>query len=156
MTIESRNFTSNSLQCPITHDIMSNPVRLGCGHNFEKEAIAHWFELGHKICPCGRREVDPEQITYNERLAAKIKKYVNEHPEILEESPLQKPDKDLSVVKFALLSTESYAIHIDDDGFFAAHDPDEERESSPLAIMILAVCLIAMFLLFNGRDNSSH
>ena len=156
MTTSDSTFTGDALHCPITRDFMSNPVRLGCGHNFEKEAIAHWFELGHKICPCGRREVDPDQITYNEVLALKIEKHVLEHPELLEDSELQKPDRDISVVKFALLSTESYVIDIDEDGFPIEDHTFMDRESSPFAILILSICMIAMFFFFSGRDHPNH
>ncbi|MFT4552240.1 MAG: hypothetical protein ACI9S8_000865 [Chlamydiales bacterium] len=153
MTANNTSYTSNSLYCPITHDIMSNPIRLGCGHNFEKEAIAHWFDLGHKDCPCGRREVNPEEITYNEELAIKIHKYVTLHPEIMEGDELQSTDRDLSVVQFALLSTESYAIDVDEDEFFAAHDAFELRPPSSLYVIILSICFIAIFFLFSTRER---
>ena len=37
--------------CPITHEIMNNPVVATDGHSYEKSAIENWFSQGNKLSP---------------------------------------------------------------------------------------------------------
>lgn len=34
---------SNNLRCPITHELMKDPVMATDGHTYEREAIMKWF-----------------------------------------------------------------------------------------------------------------
>ena len=93
----------NDLHCTITLEIMSNPVKLGCDHNFGKAALSAWFANGKNTCPLDQSIVDENLITYNDELRTKIENYVNEHPECLEEGQLRPACKDLSKIKAALI-----------------------------------------------------
>lgn len=44
--------------CPITQEVMRDPVMDREGHNFEKEAIEAWLDR-HPDCPMGRCARDP-------------------------------------------------------------------------------------------------
>jgi len=37
--------------CPITLEMMENPVIAADGHSYEKAAIVHWLEMGHRNSP---------------------------------------------------------------------------------------------------------
>jgi len=40
-----------SFKCPITHDVMRDPVVTQDGHVYEREAIQEWFRRGHRSSP---------------------------------------------------------------------------------------------------------
>jgi hypothetical protein len=37
--------------CPITCDLMKDPVMTSDGHTYERDAIQEWFDLGNKTSP---------------------------------------------------------------------------------------------------------
>ncbi|OIV91619.1 hypothetical protein TanjilG_09031 [Lupinus angustifolius] len=39
------------LKCPISLEIMSDPVILSSGHTFDRSSIQRWFDSGHFTCP---------------------------------------------------------------------------------------------------------
>ena len=41
----------SAFRCPITHEVMEDPVRTVDAHVFERAAIAEWFRLGHRTNP---------------------------------------------------------------------------------------------------------
>jgi hypothetical protein len=41
--------------CPITTEVMRDPVMIGCGDTFERSAIEEWFK-GHDTCPFCREQ----------------------------------------------------------------------------------------------------
>lgn len=105
------SFEVNDLTCTISREIMSNPVELGCKHNFEKKALTTWFAEGKDTCPLDQGVVDENAITYNDELRAKVEVYVGDHPECLEAGQLKAIDKDLKKIKATLIhSHELIAI----------------------------------------------
>ncbi|XP_020201913.1 U-box domain-containing protein 8 [Cajanus cajan] len=38
-------------KCPISLEIMSDPVILSSGHTFERSSIQRWLDAGHRTCP---------------------------------------------------------------------------------------------------------
>uniref|UniRef100_A0A0D6R5Z6 RING-type E3 ubiquitin transferase n=1 Tax=Araucaria cunninghamii TaxID=56994 RepID=A0A0D6R5Z6_ARACU len=42
-----------SFICPITKDVMRDPVQIASGQTYERAAIERWFEEGHTRCPTG-------------------------------------------------------------------------------------------------------
>merc|ERR1711964_459007 len=41
----------NEFQCPISLEVMIDPVVIVSGHTYEREAIEKWFDEGHRTCP---------------------------------------------------------------------------------------------------------
>nr|GMD10931.1 U-box domain-containing protein 15 [Ipomoea batatas] len=41
----------NEFLCPITLEIMSDPVIISTGQTYERESIQRWFDSNHKTCP---------------------------------------------------------------------------------------------------------
>ncbi|KAH9323755.1 hypothetical protein KI387_018394 [Taxus chinensis] len=42
-----------SFICPITKDVMRDPVQIASGQTYERAAIERWFDEGHTRCPTG-------------------------------------------------------------------------------------------------------
>ncbi|CAN8277027.1 unnamed protein product [Cochlearia groenlandica] len=51
--------------CPITLEVMLDPVIIATGQTYEKESIEKWFDAGHKTCPKTRQELDHLSLAPN-------------------------------------------------------------------------------------------
>ena len=60
--------------CPITHDIMRDPVVIECGHTFERESINSWLILNN-TCPIDRRILRNRNFQPNWSLKSAIERY---------------------------------------------------------------------------------
>ncbi|KAK7861327.1 u-box domain-containing protein 8 [Quercus suber] len=41
----------DDFKCPISLEIMSDPVILSSGHTFDRASIQRWLDAGHRTCP---------------------------------------------------------------------------------------------------------
>lgn len=60
--------------CPISHEVMSAPVMISCGHTFEQSVIAKWF-LNNETCPTCRTPVVTTAMIPNIALRQLIEKW---------------------------------------------------------------------------------
>lgn len=74
--------TRPEFNCPITQDIMANPVTTPCRHTFESTAIGDWIDLGH-TCPLCRAPISRAELSPNTELRAQI---AREHGPVTETS----------------------------------------------------------------------
>ena len=65
--------------CPLTLQIMEEPVRDGCGHCFEKDAILDWLEY-HEMCPISRKPMHYNDLIASESLKSRIRQWRMDHP----------------------------------------------------------------------------
>lgn len=93
---------------PFSDKIMSNPIRLGCGHSFEGKSIQQWFHLGYQACPIDEKKVLSHQITYNEPLNQKIRSFIAKHPECLHGSCLEEVDRKILFDVRSALQSPNY------------------------------------------------
>lgn len=63
-----------SFVCPLTYEVMEDPVRDTCAHNFERKAIVEWVER-HQCCPISRKELTLEELIPNHTLAERIDRW---------------------------------------------------------------------------------
>eukprot|EP01084_Bolivina_argentea_P121185 214777_1 len=98
--------------CPITREIMVNPVTLiSDGHTYEQAAILKWFETGRRISPLTGQRVTSTNTTPNHTLKKAISEFLAKYPEhkkqIMDQKTLLKiielREKDLksSIAKYA-------------------------------------------------------
>ena len=67
-------------KCPITHEIMIDPVNLPCGHTFDKEAITEWITI-YNTCPFAcSRTVGLDTLHAASDLRDEIEQYVGNRP----------------------------------------------------------------------------
>ena len=72
-----------SFKCPISHDVMKDPVRTVDGHVFEREAITEWFRLGHQTSPLTNLQLPSLVLTTDRPLRAAIEEYMRLRPEVV-------------------------------------------------------------------------
>lgn len=75
-----------NFQCPITSDLMNDPVIDPDGNSFERSAIIEWLKID-LTSPLTRKPLRPEQLISNKALQEAIQEYCAKHPPA--QSPLQ-------------------------------------------------------------------
>jgi hypothetical protein len=63
------------LVCPISLEIMSNPVNTACGHSFENEELISWIQK-REFCPVCNQKINEREIFPNFSLKSLIEKEV--------------------------------------------------------------------------------
>ena len=82
--------------CPLTLEVMKDPLMDKNGLTYEREAIVEWLRRGNSTCPLTRKTLSYSMLVPNAALRLKIEQWkrVNNIPV----EPLNKPAKDLSFV----------------------------------------------------------
>lgn len=76
--------------CPITQEVMKDPVQVADGRSYERKAIQKWYNQGHRTCPCNPDAVlvNPATLKTDRLLKALIKR-------CLSQERIKKVDSDL-------------------------------------------------------------
>ncbi|KMS96587.1 hypothetical protein BVRB_8g201570 [Beta vulgaris subsp. vulgaris] len=68
-------------KCPISLEIMSDPVILSSGHTFDRTSILKWLDSGHRTCPITKLPLpDPPSLIPNHALRSLISNYAPTSP----------------------------------------------------------------------------
>jgi U-box domain len=58
--------------CPITLDVMKNPILTRSGMSYERAAIIHWLQNGSNTCPLTRKSLSMTDLISNKALKDRI------------------------------------------------------------------------------------
>jgi len=58
--------------CPLTLEIMTDPLMSRHGHSFERNAILEWMNRGNFVCPLTKHELTPSGLIPNTNLREEI------------------------------------------------------------------------------------
>lgn len=61
-SMEAAVAVPNDFKCPITLDIMADPVILPSGHTFDRSSIQRWLDAGHRTCPISKLPLPPNPV----------------------------------------------------------------------------------------------
>ncbi|KAJ7522623.1 hypothetical protein O6H91_18G020100 [Diphasiastrum complanatum] len=92
-------------RCPISLELMKDPVTLCTGLTYDRESIEKWFQEGHSTCPASMQVVESNpELLPNHTLRRLIQEWcVANQSKGVERIPTPKPPAELHQVK-ALLS----------------------------------------------------
>ncbi|KAK6149819.1 hypothetical protein DH2020_017344 [Rehmannia glutinosa] len=66
----------DDFKCPISLEIMSDPVILSSGHTFDRASIQRWLDAGHRTCPITKLPLpEPPTLIPNHALRSLISNY---------------------------------------------------------------------------------
>ncbi|WVZ19296.1 hypothetical protein V8G54_006618 [Vigna mungo] len=65
----------HSFYCPISHEIMVDPVETSSGKTFERSEIEKWFAEGNNLCPLTRLPLDTRILRPNKTLKMSIQEW---------------------------------------------------------------------------------
>lgn len=72
-----------SFYCPITRDVMVDPVETSSGQTFERSAIEKWFADGNKLCPLTMTSLDTSVLRPNKTLRQSIEEWKDRNTMIM-------------------------------------------------------------------------
>jgi hypothetical protein len=82
----------SSFVCPLTLEVMSDPLISIHGHNFQREAILEWLARGNNTCPLTRKLLFIDKLIANKSLQAQIKRWkINNGLEDYNMTPVDDP-----------------------------------------------------------------
>ncbi|CAH9111992.1 unnamed protein product [Cuscuta europaea] len=68
----------DDFRCPISLEIMTDPVILSSGHTFDRPSIQRWLDAGHRSCPITNLPIsDPPSLIPNHALRSLISKFTH-------------------------------------------------------------------------------
>ncbi|XP_015886724.3 U-box domain-containing protein 8 [Ziziphus jujuba] len=78
----------DDFKCPISLEIMSDPVILSSGHTFDRVSIQRWLDAGHRTCPITKLPLpDHPSLIPNHALRSLISNYALVSPPKLQQQP---------------------------------------------------------------------
>ncbi|KAK4347058.1 hypothetical protein RND71_033397 [Anisodus tanguticus] len=93
----------DDFRCPISLEIMFDPVILSSGHTFDRSSIQRWIDSGHRTCPITKLPIsDPVSLIPNHALRSLISNYTL----VSFPKPLSYPDPQ-SLIKTLIASSSS-------------------------------------------------
>lgn len=102
-------FVPEDFKCPISLELMVDPVTIASGQTYERSAISRWLEEGHTTCPKTGSKLLHYNIIPNSTLRRLITQWCAENDYVLEN--IDKPsgvrkDDDLPSTKAAIEATK--------------------------------------------------
>lgn len=74
-----RHLNSEDFLCPISLEIMSDPVTVQSGHTYDRSSIVKWFKSGNPICPKTGEKLKNKNLVPNLALKRLISQYCCEN-----------------------------------------------------------------------------
>ncbi|KAG6488537.1 U-box domain-containing protein 8-like [Zingiber officinale] len=71
----------DDFRCPISLEVMTDPVILSSGHTFDRASIQRWLDVGNRTCPVTKLPLPPSpSLTPNYALRSLISSYLARRP----------------------------------------------------------------------------
>ncbi|BAT86604.1 U-box domain-containing protein [Vigna angularis] len=93
------------LRCPISLQLMSDPVIIASGQTYERVCIEKWFRDGHKTCPKTQQKLSHLSLTPNYCVKGLVASWCEQNGVPIPESPPE--SLDFNYWRLALSDTES-------------------------------------------------
>jgi U-box domain len=93
--------------CPLTLEIMEDPVMNRSGHSFERAAIIEWMRRENATCPLTRKPIKLSDFVANRRLQQMIVEWQKRHGEDASECASEEAIIEKSLSKLPLFGSVS-------------------------------------------------
>ncbi|XAR65056.1 Ubiquitin--protein ligase [Bertholletia excelsa] len=74
-----RHLSPDDFRCPISLEIMTDPVVIGSGHTYDRSSILRWFKAGHRTCPKTGENLASTELAPNLAVKRLISQYCYEN-----------------------------------------------------------------------------
>ncbi|XP_017699591.2 U-box domain-containing protein 44-like [Phoenix dactylifera] len=116
----------NSFTCPLSGDLMEDPVAIVCGHSFERKPILEYFQIGMRECPTCNNELSSLDVIQNISLRSSIQEWKQRNAKLRLHSAVSRlASDDPDVVNraleilLALMENTSYIAEVSQQGIAA-------------------------------------
>ncbi|GAA0159715.1 ubiquitin-protein ligase [Lithospermum erythrorhizon] len=107
---QPRQLVPEDLRCPISLELMSDPVIISSGHTFDRSSIQRWFDSGHRTCPITKLPIpDPPTLIPNHTLRSLISSLSNTTPPL---SQNNSPSSDPQTLVNTLLTCSDQDVKV--------------------------------------------
>ena len=72
-------------QCPVSMELMMDPVMVSTGHTYDRHCIQRWLEQGHKTCPVTGARLRHNELIPNFALRSAIQEWAAANGRVLQE-----------------------------------------------------------------------
>ncbi|CAL9084050.1 unnamed protein product [Musa textilis] len=104
----------NDFLCPISLEIMMDPVIVATGQTYERRSIQMWLDAGHRTCPKTRQTLSHLSLAPNYALRNLILQWCERNKvELLKREPEQDPDHSERKEEIPSLVGDLSSIHLD-------------------------------------------
>jgi U-box domain len=119
--------------CPLTLEMMHDPVISKYGNSFERHAIITWLgALGNTTCPLTRRPLRLSDLITNHKLKAALRQYRLDHADNAEPEGYSSTSSDTRVCGFFAIN----AAENDDTERTWPDDDDDDDEPAVQAVSV--------------------
>ncbi|KAK8526470.1 hypothetical protein V6N13_017500 [Hibiscus sabdariffa] len=127
----------DDLKCPISLEMMSDPVTLSSGHTYDRCSIIKWFRSGNATCPKTGEKLNSTELVPNLVLKGMIQRYCAENgvPVVVSRGK----NRDISRTAMAGSSAEEGAVKILTGSLInkLVNGSDEEMNKAAFEIRVL-------------------
>ncbi|KAK4790979.1 hypothetical protein SAY86_031392 [Trapa natans] len=89
------DINSDDFRCPISLEIMADPVTTITGHTYDRSSIMKWFKAGNTICPSTGKRLPSMELIPNHTVRRLIEQYYAENGILIPESD-RKKNRDIT------------------------------------------------------------
>ncbi|PKA54782.1 U-box domain-containing protein 45 [Apostasia shenzhenica] len=101
------------LRCPISLQLMYDPVIISSGQTYERACIEKWFSDGHHSCPKTQQQLPHLCLTPNYCVKGLIASWCEQNGFPILDGPPESPDSGVTEVRSSCLLKETEAIPLD-------------------------------------------
>eukprot|EP01018_Ginkgo_biloba_P007283 Gb_20805 [translate_table: standard] len=130
----------DDFRCPISLELMTEPVIVSTGQTYDRASITRWVEDGHSTCPKSGQKLLHTNLTPNYALRSLIVKYCDEHNMQFEKPEKSKNKSSLESItstKAALEATKMTAAFLVEN---LARGSFEVKKQVAYELRLLAKC----------------
>ncbi|WCJ22455.1 U-box domain-containing protein 24 [Euphorbia peplus] len=131
-----------SFYCPVTRDVMVDPVETSSGQTFERNAIEKWLAEGNKLCPLTMTPLDASILRPNKTLRQSIEEWKDRNTIIT-----------IASMKSKLSEEEAEVIHCLEQLEDLCKERDQHRE---WVILENYIPILIRLLGAKNRDIRNH
>jgi U-box domain len=116
--------------CPLTLNLMKDPVLDRCGHCFDRDAITTWLQV-HEMCPISRKPLHPQDLMEAVALKERIEQWKEGRSSVVAANNATSVGSAGGDVERGMSSSEPEGSQT------PSHPDDSSSHYSPLELMLL-------------------
>jgi hypothetical protein len=122
--------------CPLTKDLMKEPMMSRHGHNFERYIILSKIQLNGFVCPISGKPLRPSDLVSNRKLQTEIQQWQQQQQQQQQHQECAAPSS--TQMKFKLLVKGKLAVVEEEEEEKGGHGQQQQHSTAVNIIRVLA------------------
>eukprot|EP01018_Ginkgo_biloba_P032343 Gb_17118 [translate_table: standard] len=155
MAAKSTSTIPPLFRCPISLELMKDPVTLSTGVTYDRESIERWFQEGHSSCPSTMQTLDTLELTPNHTLRRLIQGWCTSNPgHGIDRIPIPKAPAGIKQVEQLLFSIRNAPMKMENLTKLAALAKESEHNRISIAASGGITVLISALFTYRIENES--